>query len=716
VDEQEYRIWAQNIAAGDVRGTGVFYASPVYPYFLAGVFRLFDPDLFAPRVIQALLGAACAPLAAALAVTLGFGATVGVVTGVFVGLYRTTAFYDLFLLKESLALFIQGAALLVVAIALRRLEADARGARTGVVFTRETTRAIFAAGAFVGLTALAREYLAPLLIAIAALVAVRAWSALRGGTRARGSAPGHALASPRAWSAAARAVALFVAGAALVLVPIALRNLIVGGEFVLLSSQGGQNFYLGNSLGNQTGLVTFPANVRSDPMTLEQDFRALAEHRAGRPLGPSEASSFWLRESLREMASDPAHAVKLFGRKALLSVSAFEVPNVLSIGYFERLSRSLAFNPIRFGLVFPLAMLGIAVTLRDPALRRAAILPLIVLAAVFLALVAFYVSDRYRLPAIAPLSLFAAVACVAAYRFVRGGAWRAHGHATRLAAAGAAVFALAAVVSRLPTLPPGSRGDAMPPANLGNSLAKEGRLEDAIARYQEAFAIEPDTDFALYGIAVVYGDLGRHAEAIASFRKYIEKNPNSAQAYYSLGNTYFEMGHPDTAIMAFQAAVQLEPYYAEAYFNMGAVKQGLGDLPGAIDAYERALRTAPGLARAWNNLGMALIATGRSAEGAAALERALADTTYIEPRMNLADFLLRQGRADPASQLYNWVLAREKRHDALLGYARARLAAGDSAGARTSLELYLRVAPPAERTEADSLLRALLADKTRSGQ
>jgi tetratricopeptide (TPR) repeat protein len=644
------------------------------------------------------------------------------VTGVFVGLYRTTAFYDVFLLKESLALFIQCGALLAVAIALRRLEADAsdardpRGSPVGITLARETARATFAAGALAGLTALAREYLAPALVAILTLVAVRAWMGARGNTRAPASAPSSAAASPSAWSAATRAAALFVAGAALVLLPVALRNLVVGGEFVLLSSQGGQNFYLGNNLGNHTGLVTFPANVRSDPMTLEADFRALAEHRAGRTLGPSEASSFWMRESLREMASDPAHAIKLLGRKALLSMSAFEVPNVLSIGYFGRISRSLALNPIRFGLLFPLAMLGIAVALRDPALRRAAILPLIMLATVFLALVAFYVSDRYRLPAIAPLSLFAAVACMAALRFVREGAWRAHAGARRLAVAGVAIVALAAVVSRLPLLPPGARGAAMPPANLGNSLAKAGRLDDAIARYQEAFAIEPDTDFALYGIAVVYGDLGRYAEAIASFRKYIEKNPYSAQAYYSLGNTYFEMGHPDTAVMAFQAAVRLEPYYAEAYFNMGAVKQVSGDLPGAIEAYESALRTAPGLARAWNNLGMALIATGRNAEGAAALERAFVDTTYIEPRMNLADLLLRQGRADPASQLYNWVLMREKRRDALLGYARARLAAGDSTGARTSLELYLRVVPPNESMQADSLLRSLLANRTGSGE
>lgn len=698
MDEQEYEAWAASIARGDVVGSGVFYASPVYPYFLGAIFRVFGDDLFVPRVVQALLGAARAPVAAAFA-ALPFGPAAGVATGVIVALYRTTAFYDVFLLKEALALFIEDAALLALAMLLWR--GRLRASRAGAEFS---SSALLASGALMGLAALAREYLAPLIVGAAAIVALRVRAlAVDDQGRAAAPRPGGRSAT---WRAPARAALLFAAGAMLALLPVAVRNLAVGGEFVLLSSQGGQNLYLGNSRANHTGLVTFPANVRSDPMTLEQDFRALASHRSGRALGPSEASNFWLREALREMAADPAHALALFGRKALLSVSAFEVPNVLSIGYFARISRSLAWNPVRFGIVFPLAVLGIVVVLRDRERRAAAVLPLVVLAVVIFALVAFYVSDRYRLPAVTPLAVFAAAGLLALKRVFEEDLARAQRRWTR-AAGFAAIIAACVAISRLPLLPEGSRGEAMPPANLGNSLAKEGRYDEAIARYNEAFAIEPDTDFALYGIAVVYGDLGRHAEAVEAFRKYIAKNPYSAQAYYSLGNTYFEMGKADTAIMAFEAAVRLEPYYAEAYFNMGAVRHGQGDIRGAIDAYESATRAAPTLWRAWNNLGVALLAAGRRDDGAAALERALADSGYVEPRINLADLLLREGDAARASDLYRWVLAREKSLDALFGFATARARLGDAAGARASLERFLAVAPPedARRAQAEAMLR-----------
>jgi len=678
----------------------VFYASPVYPYFLGALFRLFGSDLFIPRIVQAVLGAARAPIAAAFA-ALPFGPAVGIATGLIVAFYRTTLFYDVFLLKESLALFLQDIALLALAGALW-------GARRGAARTAAalSTRALLVSGFLMGLAALAREYLAPLIVCAAAVIALRVLAITR---EEDAPAPARPAALARTGGrAAARAAVLFAAGAMLALFPVALRNLVVGGEFVLLSAQGGQNLYLGNSLANHTGLVTFPANVRSDPMTLEQDFRALASHRSGRELGSSEASNFWLRESLREMAADPVHAVTLFGRKALLSISAFEVPNVLSIDYFARISRSLASNPIRFGLVFPLAVLGIVVVLRDRELRARAALPLVTLAVVLFALVAFYVSDRYRLPAVTPLAAFAAIGALSMKRAIAADLAHAPRRFGRVVGFAGIVVA-AAVVSRLPLLPEGSRGEAMPPANLGNSLAKEGRYEDAIARYNEAFAIEPDTDFALYGIAVVYGDLGRHAEAVEAFRKYIAKNPYSAQAYYSLGNTYFEMGHPDTAIMAFEAAVRLEPYYAEAHFNLGAVRHGLGDIPGAIEAYTAATRAAPTLWRGWNNLGVALLAAGRRDEGAAALARAFADSGYVEPRVNLADLLLREGDAERATDLYRWVLAREKSLDALLGLAKARARLGDSAGARAPLELFLRVAPPedARRAAAEDLLGAL---------
>jgi len=56
-DGEAYHLWARRIAQGDWLGTGVFYQAPLYPYFLALVYRVLDDSATTVRFIQALIGA-----------------------------------------------------------------------------------------------------------------------------------------------------------------------------------------------------------------------------------------------------------------------------------------------------------------------------------------------------------------------------------------------------------------------------------------------------------------------------------------------------------------------------------------------------------------------------------------------------------------------------------------------------------------------------------
>jgi tetratricopeptide (TPR) repeat protein len=701
VDEELYRDWALRIAGGDLRGEGVFYGSPVYPYFLGAVFRVLGHDELGARVVQAFLGAARAPLVAA-AGALAFGPAAGLAAGALAALYRTTLFYDAFLLKECVALWLEDAALLALLLALAaRARAGGAAAAAVAPAARGADLPHAVAGLLAGTAALAREALAPFIAGATLLVALR---------------------PPRS----ARAGGVFLAAALLPLLGVAIRNQIVAGEFVLLSAQGGQNFYLGNGGDNTTGLATFPANVRLDPKSLEEDFRALASHRSGRELGAAEASSYWLRQALDEMASDPEHAANLWLRKTLLALNAFEAPNVYSIAYFERLSRVVALDPVRFGLVLPLAAMGLLALARrrapqggggaaepQPRLDRAATgAVLILFATSFAALVVFYVSDRYRLPMMTPLILLAgagishgAEALGAARGSVRARRTRLGAWAPALAVAAAAV-----AVSRVPpALPAGSRGDATPPANLGIALARAGRHAEAIARFEEALAIEPASAPALFGLGTVMADIGRRDEAIAALRRAAAASPRDARVHASLGLVYFASGRADSAAAALAAAAGLDPRDPRILFNLGAARQADGDLAGAREAYAASTRLAPDGVRAWNNLGTVLVALARGDEAQAAFERALADTGYVEPRMNLAALHLDRGAGEDAAALFEWVLARERRREALLGLGKARARAGDAAAARAAFERYLRVAPAGDpdRAEAERALAAL---------
>src|SRR4029453_6598933 len=55
-DARGYDEWAQRIANGDWLGDDVFYQAPLYPYFLAFLYRVAGRSLIVVRLCQAAIG------------------------------------------------------------------------------------------------------------------------------------------------------------------------------------------------------------------------------------------------------------------------------------------------------------------------------------------------------------------------------------------------------------------------------------------------------------------------------------------------------------------------------------------------------------------------------------------------------------------------------------------------------------------------------------
>src|SRR2546425_9687874 len=65
-DARGYDDWARRIAGGDWIGRDVFYQAPLYPYFLALIYRVAGHSLLFVRIVQAAIGScSCVLLAAA---------------------------------------------------------------------------------------------------------------------------------------------------------------------------------------------------------------------------------------------------------------------------------------------------------------------------------------------------------------------------------------------------------------------------------------------------------------------------------------------------------------------------------------------------------------------------------------------------------------------------------------------------------------------------
>jgi Flp pilus assembly protein TadD len=71
-----------------------------------------------------------------------------------------------------------------------------------------------------------------------------------------------------------------------------------------------------------------------------------------------------------------------------------------------------------------------------------------------------------------------------------------------------------------------------------DKLKSAGKLEEAVAKLDEAVALDPKYALAHSALAVVLGKLGRHKEAVSHALTVCELEPNDAFSYTALSVTY----------------------------------------------------------------------------------------------------------------------------------------------------------------------------------
>lgn len=203
--------------------------------------------------------------------------------------------------------------------------------------------------------------------------------------------------------------------------------------------------------------------------------------------------------------------------------------------------------------------------------------------------------------------------------------------------------------------------DADAHISLGRRFKARGALDKAVAHYDKALALAPDSAAALYYLGNARMDAGECDEAIACYHRALAINPDLADAHVNLGNALQRRGRLDEAFESYRRALSLQPEMPEAHFNLGNAHKDRGELDEARACYVRALALAPDFVAAYVNLGNVIVRQGRPQQAVAYFRTALA----LEPEMS--------------ETLYN------------LGMASHR--AGLFAAAKASLTKYVRTAP-----------------------
>jgi tetratricopeptide (TPR) repeat protein len=146
--------------------------------------------------------------------------------------------------------------------------------------------------------------------------------------------------------------------------------------------------------------------------------------------------------------------------------------------------------------------------------------------------------------------------------------------------------------------------------NLGCALQPlQGKLDEAIAEYEQALKLNPDYLQARVNLGTALERIpGRVNEAVAQFEQALRFNPNSPQAHVNLGSALERIpGRINEAIAEYEEALRLNPDNPQAHLNMGTALERIpGRINDAVAQYEQALRLVPESAEAHYSLGSAL--------------------------------------------------------------------------------------------------------------
>jgi tetratricopeptide (TPR) repeat protein len=577
VDELWNLNWAKEIISGKFWGDDVYFRGPLYPYLLAFWLKVSGGSLFFARFCQIIIAA----LSAVLVYLIGnrlLGKKVGIISGLVYGFYGTLLFYENMLLIPVVFQFLNllGVYLLIL---FKGIYDPKKWLLAGVIF---------------GLAAITR----PNILLPVPLFMLWIYMGLKASVELK----------KRFYC-----ISIFLLGVFIPILPVTVRNYVVSGEPILISSQGGVNLYIGNNPDSE-GLTMLMPEVRLDESLPWTEFaeatRKAAEEEVGHSLLPGEESSFWTKKALRFMVDRPVDFISLTLRKVVYFFVGFENSDQTDIYAARRYSalyslllwKNLVYFP--FGLLFPLAAVGVlAMWKRRSELSLVYIFILGYLPTVVL----FLVTARHRLPVIPFLIILAVCGLLYVIDIIRQKKWIQFYKP-------ASLFLILLILSNQTYFDIGFENKFQTHFNLALTYNRQGELAKAEKEYQAALDIYPNSATTWNSLGYLQYQLGKPDKAMRSFTRAIELDSNFAEAYNNTGLVFEQKNEPEQALLYYRRAVSIDPDMYQAYINIGDIFLTKGDYSRSEQVYSIAADKAPDMASPLYKLGALYARQRRFAE------------------------------------------------------------------------------------------------------
>jgi len=548
-DMHFYDDWAQKVVGGQLTDHYAFYGLPGYAYLLAGLYKLCGYGPYVPELLQALLDAGTALLLYKISVALApqpngrRGQIAGLMAAAAWAFCVPAQTYAAVLMPTAWFIFV------FWFILWRIIKSQS---------APDWWEALLL-GLLVGLTATAIAtilFLIPLLVcAIGLKPAIPARSHFR------------------------------IIGCALVLLGIAtgtspcwLHNYFIARDRVFLSAHSGINFWIGNNP-DANGYPRFPPGLRAGQAAMLRDSIDVAESVTGHPLKRGEVSQYWSAKARDYIADHPLAWLRLLGLKLRNFWSAFQYDDLSIITNMRE--QGVTFPGIYFGLLAALALPAMILTWNTARLGRW------ITGAIFLqmlALLPVFTTERYRLPIVPGLAVFAAFGLVTLFSNLAAGNVRP-----------VLSYAMLLMVSTLFVSWP-QRGLslwALDAYNSGWQALESGNLSLAERKLELARAYVPDnaeTNFALGNLKLAQNDT---SAASSLYLTTLRLDPRHRGAINNLGVLALENGQPEMAEQRFREALAIDGRNPKTHFLLAKTLIAKGQNGNARAEIDRALALKP---------------------------------------------------------------------------------------------------------------------------
>ncbi len=356
IDSYEFHVWAQKIINGTLLWTRLQNHTPLYPYFIAVIYKLFGVDPVWVATVQYLIGIVSCVLIFCIAKK-QLNKTIGLLAAFLFSSYWFFIYAQSFLFSENLSLFLN---LLLIYILL----------------TYENSRMkYFIAGIIFGFSILSR----PDILLFSFFIFI--WLVFKVN------------------SIRLRIIyySLFLLGSFILMVPVLLQNYRISKKFPVLRTLVGLNFYIGNNP---------DMKGTSIQITVGENWNKLIS---------ANSNNFYLKETFRMIIKDPSSWIKFLLQKIFSIVTGRDFLTSEDVYFFNSYISNLPIKFVSTKLLFISAIIGFFISFKK--WRNFLLLYSFMIAFTFMLF--FPIRTRYFLPLISSLIIFSALTFYCLYKNIR---------------------------------------------------------------------------------------------------------------------------------------------------------------------------------------------------------------------------------------------------------------------------------------------------------